>query len=243
MTEAERRSRLIDWLDAVYADVQQLLLNDHLFWEFQKVVEQNDKFLSASGLFTQFIANAHAQSTAVGVRRQVKCGDDSVSVVRLLTEIQKYPELISRAHYMNLYQGSQGFHIELGQHDFDQVAGVGSTHIPAALAEQQISRFKAIAQGLEHYVDRRVAHHDKRGLAGPLPKFSDLTDALRELEKIVVLYWRMLKGASMTTIVPVIQYDWQDIFRFTWQPMNQARLARSLMTAYTPATEESLQES
>jgi hypothetical protein len=211
VTEIERRERLIEWLEIVFADVQHLLLNDHVFWEFQKVVGQNDQFLSASGLFTQFVAEAYAQSAAVGVRRHAKI-DDSISAVCLLREVRDYPELVSRAHYIGLYAGKERFHIEIGQHDFDRVAGVGAVHVPATLADQQIRDVKGAAEGLEHYVDRRVAHNDKRDLTRPLPKFSDLTDALRGLEKVVILYWRLLKEPSMTTIAPIIMNDWKDIF-------------------------------
>jgi hypothetical protein len=218
MTEAERRGRLTNWLEIIFADLQQLLLNDHLFWEFQRIVDRNDEFLNASGLFTQFIAQAYAQSAAVGIRRHAKADNDSISVMRFLREVRDHPEIVSRSHYIGLYEAKEGFHIEIGQRDFDRVAGVGAFHVPAALAEQQICEVKGVAAGVEHYVDRRVAHHDKRDLAKPLPKFSDLTDALKALEKVVILYWRLLKGPSMRTIVPIIMYDWMDIFRFPWQP-------------------------
>jgi hypothetical protein len=33
MDERARRSRLIQWLEIIYADVQDLLLDDHIFWE------------------------------------------------------------------------------------------------------------------------------------------------------------------------------------------------------------------
>jgi hypothetical protein len=95
VTEAERRNRLINWLEIVYSDVQQLLLNDYLFWEFQRVVDHNDEFLGASGLFTQFIAQAYAQSGAVGVRRHAKADDDSISILRFLREVRDYPEIVS----------------------------------------------------------------------------------------------------------------------------------------------------
>ena len=72
MEEGDRRRRLIGWLEVIFADLQQLLLNDHLFWEFQGIVERNDEFLNASGLFTQFIASAYVQSATTGIRRQVK---------------------------------------------------------------------------------------------------------------------------------------------------------------------------
>jgi hypothetical protein len=218
MTDADRRKRLINWLETIYADLQRLLLNDHLFWEFQEIVEQNDEFLKASGLFTQFIAAAYTQSAAVGVRRHAKSDKDSVSIVRFLREVRDHPQIVSREHYIGLYEGKESWHIEIGQHHFDRVAGKGSLHLPPELADQQIQEVKRAVEKIEHYVDRRVAHYDKRELARPVPKFSELTDALKALERIVILYWPLLKGPSMTTIVPTILYDWKDIFRFAWIP-------------------------
>ena len=223
MTETERRDRLIGWLDVVYVDVQHLLLNDHVFWEFQNVVKQNDQFLSASGLFTQFIAEAYAHSAAVGIRRHAKADKDSISIMRFLEEVRDHPQTVSREHYISLYKGKEAWHIEIGQHDFDRVAGEGSPHVPPQLADEQIQDVKGAVEVVEHYVDRRIAHYDKRDLARPLPKYSELTDALKALEKIVILYWRLLKGPSMTTIVPIIMYDWKDIFRFAWDLKNTAR--------------------
>jgi len=200
-----------------------LLLNDHVFWEFQKVVERNDQFLKASGLFTQFIAQAHAQSAAVGIRRHAKADKDSISIMSFLCEVRDHPQTVSREHYMSLYEGKEGWHIQLGQRDFDRVAGEGSRHIPSRIAEEQIQAIRGAVDSVEHYVDRRIAHYDKRDLARPLPKFSELTDALKVLEEIVILYWRLLKGLSLTTMDPIIMDDWKDIFRFVWEPKSSMR--------------------
>jgi len=217
MTDAERLIRLIEWLETIYADVQQLLLDDHLFWEFQKIVEHNDQFLKASGLFTRFIATGYIRSAAIGVRRQAKSDNDSVSVVRFLCEVRDYPQIVSRQHYLGLYDGTEAWHVEIGQRDFDRIAGKRSPHVPSTFAEQQIHDVRAAVEKIEHYVDRRIAHHDKRQLARPVPTFSELTEALGALERIVILYWRLLKGPAMTTILPTILYDWKDVFRFAWE--------------------------
>ena len=71
---------------------------------------------------------------------------------------------------------------------------------------------------IEQYADRRIAHFDKREPARPFPTFSDLSDAVKALEKIVILYWRLLKGPSMSTMLPEILFDWKDVFRFAWEP-------------------------
>jgi len=93
---------------------------------------------------------------------------------------------------------------------------MAAASLPVAIVQQQAADLKAAVGGIEHYVDRRVAHYDKRGLARPTPTFADLTASLQTLERLVILYWRLLKGASITTMLPTIQFDWQDIFRFPW---------------------------
>lgn len=95
MNESERRVRLIKWLETISNDVQDLLLDDHIFWKLQEVVRENQRFKECSGLFTQWVASAFIQATAVGVRRQAKTGDDSISLRRFLDEVQKYPSLVS----------------------------------------------------------------------------------------------------------------------------------------------------
>lgn len=217
MTEAERRARLIQWLEVIFKDVQDLLLDDHIFWEFQKIVAANPKFAESPGLFTQWMASAFIQATATGVRRQAKVNDDSISLARFLAEVEKYPNLVSRTHYMGLYAGMEPWHIEIGEHDFDNVAGVGAAALPADIIRRHVADLGTAVDGIEHYVDRRIAHYDKRGLAKPTPTFADLTQALATLERIVILYWRLLKGSD-TKLLPTILFDWQQIFRFVWLP-------------------------
>ena len=51
MNNTERRARLIQWLEIIFEDVQDLLFDDHIFWELQDVVRNNVKFRQSSGLF------------------------------------------------------------------------------------------------------------------------------------------------------------------------------------------------
>ena len=106
----------------------------------------------------------------------------------------------------------------MGQLDFDEVAGKGSDQIPVSLIDQQLQRIADASARLEEYADRRVAHFDKRGPARPLPTFSELSAAIGTLEEIVILYSRLLKGGSLSTMLPTIIFDWKDVFRFAWEP-------------------------
>lgn len=196
MDESARRDRLINWLEVVSRDVEDLLLDDHVFWQLQDVVRRNPRFATASGLFTQWMATAFVQATAIGVRRQAKADDDSVSLRRFLLGVQKYPSLVSREHYMSLFKGEHPDLIEAGQLEFDDVAGAGQPHLPSTIADGHLRELDGAVGGIEHYVDRRVAHYDKRGLARPTPTLGDLSDALKTIEKLVVLNRAGFSGGS-----------------------------------------------
>jgi hypothetical protein len=221
MDEKERRRRLEDWLEFVKGDVQDLLLDEYLFWQLQEVVSNNPSFAKASGLFTQWMASSFIQTTAVGVRRQAKAGADSVSLKRFPHEVRDYPALVSRGHYMGLYDGIPEWLGEIGKRHFDRLAGEGSDHLAQALIDKQLADLDNTVVAIEHYVDRRIAHYDQRGLARPTPTLDDLSDALKTLERLVLFYWVLLRGASMTTLLPTIQCDWMDIFTFAWVPRNE----------------------
>jgi hypothetical protein len=216
MNEEQRRARLIQWLEKIYRDVQDLLIADYLFWELQKIVDDNPRFKDASGLFTEWMASNFINATAVGVRRHAKSGDDSISMKRFLDEVESYPALVSRTHYRTHFVDAAPWLKDAGEHDFDRLAGKGIDQIPVALVQQQKADLAKSVQDIEHYVDRRIAHYDKRELARPVPALGDMSSALAVLEKLVMLYWLFLKGSSMTTVLPTIQFDWQDIFRFAW---------------------------
>jgi hypothetical protein len=70
--------------------------------------------------------------------------------------------------------------------------------------------------GIEHYVDRRVAHYDQRELTKPVPTFKDLEVALKTLEELVLFYWPLLKGFDIMGLLPAILDDWKEVFRFPW---------------------------
>lgn len=221
MNESDRRARLIDWLDIIFRDVQSLLLDDHIFWEVQNIVDSNPRFATVPGLFTHWMTSAFAQATANGVRRQAKADKRSASLKRFLLEIQKYPCLVSRAHYVSLFQRKPSELIAAADSEFDDIAGKGRPYLPTVRVQKDLAKLTATVEGIEHYVDRRIAHYDMRNLAHPKPTFGELSDALKTLEKLVVDYWSLLKWESMQTILPTIQYDWKDIFRFTWEAPHQ----------------------
>jgi hypothetical protein len=75
---------------------------------------------------------------------------------------------------------------------------------------------KNAVSAVEYYVDKRIAHYDTGALVRPAPTFSDLSSALATMEKLIILCLRLLTGQGFSRLLPTIQFDWRDIFRFAW---------------------------
>src|SRR5262245_20815809 len=211
----ERRSRLIEWLEIITKDLQDLLLDQFIFRELQKIVQQNPQFARSPGLFTQWMASGFAQATAVGIRRHAKKDESSISLMRFLIKVKNSPELITRQYYIELYQ-AYGAPIHIGQNDFDDIAGAGNDRLPTSLIEQHIDDLQRSVHAVEKYVDKRIAHYDIKAPVGPTPTFADLSAALATIGELVILYVRLLTGKGRSRLLPTIQFDWTSIFCFAW---------------------------
>ena len=80
-----------------------------------------------------------------------------------------------------------------------------------------------MCQRVEHFVDRRYAHYDRRGLTQAPPTFDDIRRALEEFERIIKRYRILLDGVTQTSLLPTPQYDWQEIFTIPWKDAVPAR--------------------
>jgi len=98
----KRRDRAREWLRKIRADVQDLLLDSHVFWEVQEIIRANPRLSAARSYFFHWLMAAHIEATVIGIRRQVKNDRQSVSLRRFLEELAQYPAIVSRAHHVSL---------------------------------------------------------------------------------------------------------------------------------------------
>ena len=84
------------------------------------------------------------------------------------------------------------------------------------MIQAEIDGLIARTERIQHYADRRIAHYDPRGVKPPLPTFNVLEDAIKELEKLVLRYYLIIKAVWMDELMPAFQYDWLEIFYVPW---------------------------
>lgn len=202
-----------EWLEIIYKEITNLSVNRHIFWETQEIIKHNKKIQKSSS-FYEFLGNAYASLAVMGIRRQLKIDKQSISFARMLDQIVKNPNIISRQRYVALY-GQDPMMKEMGERDFKKFADKSGKHINPEIVLADLAQLQKKAAKCEKYADMRVAHFDKRALKSP-PTFNDLDDCIDYLEKLLKKYTLILRATCLTSVLPTWQYDWKEIFYFPW---------------------------
>jgi hypothetical protein len=201
------------WLDAIHEEVRILLMDKYIFWEVQKMIKNNPSIQKPSA-FYEFFGSIYGDSALMGIRRQVKIDKKSISLARLLDEICKTPEILSRNRYIELYDNYTK-KSKLPDKHFEKFAGKTRDHVDPHLVKLDLEQLRSKFTECEKYADRRVAHYDRRA-PKRIPTFKELNECINFLEKLVKKYLRLFRGKTYIQILPVFQYDWEAIFREPW---------------------------
>jgi len=199
------------WLEKIQADIRGLLVSQDIFLEVQKIIRANPRIHTPS-LFYKWMAEVYGNNVAVGIRRQQDSDRESVTLRRLLEEIRDNPQVLSRDRYVALYK--EGEAEEFGHRDFDKIAGQGRSHIDPAMVINDLEQLEQKTRNVKQYVDRRIAHMDKRAPKG-LPTFGEVDECLNLFKQLLEKYLLIFRAATYV-ILPVRDYDWKQIFREPW---------------------------
>ncbi|WP_345302623.1 hypothetical protein [Lysobacter hankyongensis] len=96
--------------------------------------------------------------------------------------------------------------------DFYSIIGSNNKSLSPEVIEIDIESLNASASTVESFLDRRVAHFDRRP-PSRMPTYDDLHGCLDVLERLTVKYHMLLTAESYETLEPAVQYGFLDIFR------------------------------
>ncbi len=201
------------WLSSIYTDIQQVLVNRHIFRETMAVVQVNPK-IKTDDTFYVWMRMVYSQAAVVAVRRQADLRKDVTSLARLLGEIGKSPAVISRARFVILYTNSN-LPADLGHRDFDKFAGKGEPCISVAMVRQDLDQLQKKAAPIRLFSNKRVAHYDHEAFEA-VPTWKELDDCLDLLEILLKKYLSVFRAEAHLSIVPTWQFDWKKIFLVPW---------------------------
>lgn len=202
-----------NWLKRIKVEAQNLVMYRSMFKDVIEIINANTE-LHEDNHFYRYMNDSHIALIVMGLRRQIKNDKQSISLVRLLTEISEAPHLMSRENYTELYSDSSiAF---LADEHFDLFCeNPNDQHVSKKMVLSDIQDFKESTELVESYADRFIAHSDKRG-SKKLPTFEDIDNCLKILDKIYCKYNVLFYAQSMDSLNPTFQYHWKKIFEIAW---------------------------
>lgn len=208
-------NKWLKWLKIIEGEIYNLVLNKDIFWSVQDLIKKNEKIQKPS-VFYRYLGDTYVSHALIGVRRQIKVDSQSISFHRLLSEMTKNPEVLSREYFRELYKDS--VLEELGQADKDFNAYCGDTpdHISKEMVTEDISKLIEYAQKCEDFTDKCIAHTDKRDPKTPLT-FDDLNNCIGYLDTLCCKYNLIFHAVYSNSLMPTYQYDWKEIFDEPWR--------------------------
>jgi hypothetical protein len=147
-------------------------------------------------LFFAFVQNTYVDSLVMGIRRQIKCDDNCISLARLLRELHDSPQLVTRDDYCALWPAPGPLSRASIGPDFSLFADAGAAHIDAARVDQDLRELNHACGTAVELADRRVAHRDRRGLTKD-PTMDELVAALEVAGRIAKKYYLLFTATDV----------------------------------------------
>jgi hypothetical protein len=205
--------KLDNELEQIRREIQSLRINQHVFREVQAMIHENPN-LHKPSTFYGWMGSLYAAAMSSSVRRLVDRRKDTVSFVRLLEQVKKAPELLSRAAYKSRCTNPHLPESYLDS-DYDRLVGNRKQQPDPAAFESEIEELEARTRKVKEFADAHVAHLSLEPMK-ELPKFLELDDAIDCLERTLKRYLHLFRGEGPTPALPTWQYDWKEIFRHPW---------------------------
>lgn len=185
--------RLMEDVQRAHSDMlQQQLWSERL----GRMIRENEKFVRCESPFIGEMARWYVSHAAMSVRRQVDADENVISLRRVLEQMNANPPAL------------------IGLSPLGKAVTV--TEIDA-----DIATLVSISQKIVRVADREIAHADRRGFGDDVsrPNFKELNECIDGFATLAQKYYELVTGAAMIGgLQPVEQFEWSDVFRFSWIP-------------------------
>jgi len=203
-------------LSHIKTEITQLVVDRHVYKEVLAIVRANPTLRDLPDDFYAWMRRLYIESMTIRVRRLVDTHwKKPLSFVGLMDEIADHPEVLTRERFVQRYPKNIRLHV--ADRDFDNYSRPGAAHVTPSIIRNHRRRLMKAQRRLHDFVDKHVAHKDRRPLRR-LPTFEELDACVDLLEELLREYIGMIEARALTQVLPVWQYDWKAPFRVPWIP-------------------------
>lgn len=199
------------WTEKITDDLQGIVNYHHVYEYFMEMVNANLEHINKNHgrLFYDFVLRCYGVQAATGIRRHVKIDHDSISLMKLLDQLQKSASQFTYEFYL------QQFPLEKCDWKWQESAFARFAENGQSLSEHMVledmETISNIARKISDFTDRAIAHLDQRGFEETVT-YDDLADSINIFNRIACKYIALITGDVCATLQATIQSDWAKIF-------------------------------
>ncbi len=209
--DLERWDRWVQWIEKVRIDLKSALVDRTVFRGFSDIVSDNRAWIAEhyGGRFCEFVARAYVARVAAAVRRHSRSHKDAITLTGILEQMERCAPQLTFDFFLERFPGGGEAHFTQSA-TFKYVSQDGRV-ASEALIRQDIDELQRLTTKVEAFVDKELAHLDRKGLATPAT-FNDLDSALDALDQMACKYLTLLTGGHRDALAGTIQEPWEEIF-------------------------------
>jgi AbiU2 len=250
MAESDLEKWTSWYADGIESDVFNMHLQRFVWLRVHEIAKDNADLGTTPSYLWDWLFDIYTKTQAQAVRRQADKDRRAGCLARIIIEIGERPESVEREWWLSMTESDDSREEERHYwrrvyegHWQDQFGG--GEHFDPVIAEGDLARLQDESRKVREYVNSHVAHLDARVLGGrlegQLPTLDEVHEAIDLVGEYFNKYGFLLTGASWHRLTPVLQHDWEAVFRMPWikPPVDEGDLMWRAYRARLAAEDES----
>ncbi len=211
------RRRWKRWMPRLSGEIMELYRQLAMYFEIVAIAKANPGTLRPPTFFI-WIRNNHVTAMAMGIRRILDCDHESVSLGRLLRELELRPGLVNRRSYRAMMRVKG---LRPSEADENLRRRIGGTTLTPRMVARDIRRVDRAEERIRRLVNKRIAHAALLSRLRRPPTLTQFQDAIEEIDQIFVKYDAIVAGGGLTTCCPGF-LNWNQVLRVPWVSSGQS---------------------
>src|SRR5262249_95705 len=147
------RNRWKRWMPRLAGEVMELYRQVAMYFELAAIAKANPNVLKPPVFFI-WLRNNHVTAIAMGIRRVLDCDHESVSLGRLLREVELRPQLVNRKAYRAMMRAKG---LRSDEADENMRRRIGAVTLTAGMVARDIKRVDRAEERIRRLVNKRIA--------------------------------------------------------------------------------------
>lgn len=212
------------WLTSLRQQVYDLHHRRQLHDDFMAMLDAQDH--PDTDIFSDAFHRMYIEAQVMGIRRQADDDPRTLSLRRLIGQLEAHRRQFTRAWYVARWLGERDtdasdererlearFHLEAANDAFDKFTDKpGAPHLGGRRLQADRQQLLDVTQDVVRYASATVAHAE-RDPDSVTVTYADFHRAVDHLGEMLRRYYLLINQGGLATATPTIQGDWKGPFR------------------------------